>query len=404
MKILHVIASLAPRYGGPSKACVEMASAAAGLGHEVSIYTTNLDGPTELDVPLGEPVVGSGVEIHYFPIQRPRFLRWSLPLAKALRAAIQNVDLVHIHSLYLFPNNIAAHYCRKYGVPYLIRPHGSLDPYLHRRHRWRKWFMELLSERRNFRHASAIHFTTEEEMILARPYIWGAPGFVVPLGVDTRDYESLPTKGTFRAEHPETRGKQIVLFLGRLSFKKGLDILVPAFARVARVRRDVHLVIAGPDDEGFGSRVRTQLTEAGIADRATFTGMLVGTDKLAAFHDANLFVLPSYTENFGISVVEAMVCGLPVVISDKVNLWREVVAGGAGKVVPCDPDRFAKAMLELLDNPESARQTGENGRAVVKDHFDWSRVARSLEQMYRSVLKERRPSERKMRDGTQFGN
>lgn len=138
----------------------------ATLGHFVSIYTTNLDGPIELDMPLDRPVVRDGVEIRFFPIQYPRFWATSSRLARALRKDIRGYDIVHIHTLYLFHSAIAAHYSRKYNVPYLIRPHGTLDPFLYRRHRLRKSIVELLFENRNIKNASAIHFTTDQEKIL----------------------------------------------------------------------------------------------------------------------------------------------------------------------------------------------------------------------------------------------
>ena len=386
MKILHVIANLAPRYGGPSKACFEMARAVARLGHTVSIYTTNQDGPTELDVPTDQPVVRDGVEIRYFPIQHPRFLGFSVPLALALREAIREYDIVHIHSLYLFHNLVAAHYCRKHGIPYIIRPHGTLDPFLYRRHRLRKRIVELLFENKNIKQAAAIHFTTEDEKKLAEPYIFQRPGIVVPLGLELDDYENLPAPGVFRARYPETQGKKLILFFGRLNFKKGLDILARAFGELARARDDVHLVIAGPDNDGFGEQVRAWLNEERVLERTTFTGMLQGEDKLAVLHDADMFVLPSYSENFGISVIEAMACGLPVIISDKVNLWREVEAGGAGKVVPCRVDRLRKAMLELLENPKATEQMGECGKVLVKEHFQWDTIGKVLEDVYGSIV------------------
>jgi glycosyltransferase involved in cell wall biosynthesis len=325
-----------------------MARAVASLGHKVCIYTTNLDGQTELDVPLDQPVFKDGVSIHYFPVQSPRFWRTSIPLGKALQRDIPEYDIVHIHSLYLFHNMVAAHYCSKYNIPYLIRPHGTLDPYIYKRHRLRKRVMELLFEHRNIRHAAAVHYTTEEEKRLARPYTLNAPGIVVPNGLDLSEYESLPKLRTFRSKYSETFGKKIVLFFGRLNFKKGLDILIPAFAKVARMYDDVHLVIAGPDNEGLGDKVRGWLKDDEILDRATFTGMLIGNDKLAVLQDADLFVLPSYSENFGISVIEAMACGLPVIISDNVNIWREVESGGAGKVCPCNVDSFAEMIKSIL--------------------------------------------------------
>lgn len=386
MRILHVISSMAPRYGGPPKACFEMARAVATLGHFVSIYTTNIDGPIELDVPLDRPVVRDGVEIRFFPIQYPRFWATSSRFAWALRKEIRRYDIVHIHNLYLFHSAVAAHYSRKYNVPYLIRPHGTLDPFLYRRHRLRKSIMERLFENRNIRNASAIHFTTDQEKILAEQYTFKTPGIVVPHGLYLEEYKNFPEAGSFRSQYPETVGKSIILYLGRLNFKKGLDILSSAFAKVARRRDDAHLVLSGPDNEGYGEKVRNWLHREGVFDRATFTGMLTGEDKLSILQDADVFALPSYSENFGISVVEAMACGVPVVISDKVNIWREVVAGGAGRVVPCNADRFAEIILDLLDNPEMAKQMGRKGKALVKERFQWSDVALALEDTYRSII------------------
>ena len=386
MKILHVIANLAPRYGGPSKACLEMAQAVKALGHMVTIFTTNQDGSAVLDVPTGLPVNRNGVEIRYFPIQYPRFFGTSIPLANALREKIKDFDIVHIHSLYLFHGMISGYYCRKFNIPYLIRPHGTLDPFIYKRHRFRKFIIESLFENKNIKYATAIHFTSKEEKRLAEQYVFNTPSIIVPNGLYFSEYKNLPQLGTFRSQYPETIGKKIILFFGRINFKKGLDILVRSFGKIAKTRDNVHLVITGPDNDGFGDKVRGWLKEQEILDRATFTGMLLDKDKLSVLRDADIFVLPSYTENFGISLIEALVCGLPVVISDKVNLWREVKKNGAGLVAACDSDRFAEMILYLLDNPDDARMMGKNGNALVKERFQWSNVALSLEDAYHSIV------------------
>jgi glycosyltransferase involved in cell wall biosynthesis len=390
MKILHVIANLDPGYGGPTKACPEMARAVAQLGHQVSIYTTNQAGPGELDVPLDRPVYREGVEIRYFPIQTPRFWRFSLPLARALRRKIPAYDLVHIHSLYLFHSLVAGHYCRRYNIPYLVRPHGTLDPFIYRRHRWRKRLMEYAFENCNIRQAAALHFTTAEEAKLAAPFTFQTPGIVVPLGIDLDEFAGLPEPGRFRARYPEIGEKHIILFFGRVNFKKGLDILAKAFGSVARRRRDVHLVIAGPDNEGWGGRVRTWLSEQGALDRTTFTGMLLGPEKLAVLRDASLFVLPSYSENFGMAVIEAMGAGLPVVISDQVNIWREVKAHQAGRVIPCDAAALADQLLDLLNHPEAATAMAQRARTLVQDRYQWIRVGQSLAEAYAQIIDEHR--------------
>jgi glycosyltransferase involved in cell wall biosynthesis len=391
LNILHVIANLSPRYGGPSKACVEMARATARRGHSVDILTTDQDGPGRLDVPLGTPVVEQGVSTTYFPVSRPRFWGFSAPLGRALRLAIPRHDVVHVHSLYLFHDLVAGHLCRKHGVPYLVRPHGTLDPYIHRRHRLRKQIVEALFENRNLRGAAALHFTSEDERRLAVPYTFGAPGVVIPLGLDLDDYRDLPAAGTFKAAYPVLRDKRVLLFLGRLNFKKGLDILIRAFARICDHRTDTVLVLAGPDNDGLGPRVRAWAVEAGVDDRVLFTGMLLGRVKLAALRDAELFALPSHSENFGISVIEAMACGVPVVISDKVNLSHDVRAADAGLVTPCDADRVGEALLDLLDRPEDAARMGKNGRCLIEECFQWPAIAAQLEALYLALSEGRSP-------------
>lgn len=386
MKVLHVIANLAPRYGGPSKACREMAAAVATLGHQVDIYTTNQDGDGKLPVSLDRPVEENGISIYYYPIQRPRFWGTSLPLARKLGRNIGQYDIVHIHSLYLFHDLVAGRLCQKNCIPYLIRPHGSLDPYLYRRHRLRKRLIELCFQNRVIKGAAAVHYTTEEEMHLAQNYISGVRGVVVPNGLKVDEYQDLPPKGSFRNKYPHIGGGRLLLFMGRVNFKKGLDLLVPAFAKVALEQPDIHLVIAGPDNEGYGRNVRRWLKEQGVVRSATFTGMLQGQDKLAALRDADIFILPSYTENFGISVLEAMACEVPVILSDKVNLWREVKTAEAGVICSTDVQDVAAAIKTLLDDSKLRMRMGRAGKELVVNNYQWSIVARKMESVYRSIV------------------
>lgn len=400
MRILHVIANLAPRHGGPVKACVEMARSLVDMGHEVDIFTTDQDGPNRLNVATDAPHRKDGVNTHFFRAQTLR--GWpcvSFSLWRALRAKVHEYDVVHVHSLYLFHGMVASYYCGKCDVPYLIRPCGALDPYLYKRHRLRKSICEMLFENRNIKNAAAIHFTTEEEKQLAQPFTHGTLGVVAPLGLHLSEYENLPNPGTFRSAYPAIGGKKIILFFGRINFKKGLDILIDAFARVAQVRNDVHLVLAGPDNERYGVKVKTWAREKGIERQTTFTGMLQGNMKLAVLKDSTIFVLPSYTENFGLSVIEAMACGLPVVISNKVNIWREVQSAGAGVVAPCDARRFSAMISALLDDPGRATVMGKRGMALVQSSFSWSNVALKLERIYNLVLED---SELPKHQQTQF--
>jgi glycosyltransferase involved in cell wall biosynthesis len=396
MKILHVIANLAPRYGGPSKACWEMARVVAQLGHEVSIYTTNQDGPGILPVPTDHPLWRAGVQVRYFPIQSPKFWGTSWPLARALRQDIKGVDLVHVHSLYLFHDLVAGYFCRSYRVPYLIQPHGSLDPFIYGRHRWRKRIMEWGFQDHNVRKAAAILFTSADEKTLAASYTFQTPGVVVPLGIDIEEFAAPPEPGHFRALYPEIGHRRIILFFGRVNFKKGFDLLAKAFGMVSRGRDDVHLVIAGPDNDGWGDQVRTWLRQEGVLDRTTFTGMLLGVERMAVLRDSDLFVLPSYSENFGLAVIEAMATGLPVIISNKVNIWKEVQAAAAGRVIPCDAAVLADQILAILNNPELAADMSRKGRALVLDSFDWTKIGRNLVEAYERIIDQHRRSRSKL--------
>ncbi|MBL8837870.1 MAG: glycosyltransferase, partial [Alphaproteobacteria bacterium] len=223
------------------------------------------------------------------------------------------------------------------------------------------------------------------------PYVHGAPGVVVPNGLELGEYAALPPQGAFRARHPEIGDRRIVLFLGRLNFKKGLDLLVPGFAQACTRHADLHLVIAGPDD-GMLADTRGFVAAAGIADRVTFTGMLTGTDKLAALADAYCFALPSYSENFGIAIVEAMACGVPVALSDKVNIWSDVAAAGAGLVGPPTVDEVARQIVALAADPGTARTMGEAGRRLARERYSWDSIARQLESVYRSLAAHGRPA------------
>jgi len=393
MKILHVIADLNPSSGGPPKAALETCQSLVREGQQVTLFTTNLvDGGTS-NVPLGEAVNVEGVNIYYFPCGK--FRKWpvSIPMARAIRENINNFDIVEIHGLYLFPSVVTAYYCRKYKIPYLILPHGSLDPFLRKKGRLKKAIYHLLIEKRNLNNAAAIHYTAEEEKNLAHSALKiRAPALVVPLGLNTNEYSQLPKRNSFRSKYPEVGDKLILLSLGRINFKKGFDLLTKAFGQVAQLRPDARLVIAGPEDTGYGDQVRRWLAEFGVLDKTIFTGMLSGREKLAALADADIFVLPSYTENFGIALVEAMACGLPVITTYKVNIWREIAQAGAGEIIHCDPDELKNAMIKLLDHPDLRKQYGANGRLLVETKYRWDIIARQLVQEYEKIIERNKNS------------
>jgi glycosyltransferase involved in cell wall biosynthesis len=406
MKILQVVESLAPRYGGPSVACPAMCREFARCGHETAIYSTDVDGGGRLDVPLRRPVDDGGVRVHYFRGWTfPPHYKFSWPLARALRTTLPSFDLAHIYSLYGFTTAAASHYCRKYGVPYLLHPHGSLDPFLRRHHRLRKALYSRCFLPPVFADAAAVLFNSAEERRLSRdapelaqlddPAGKGPPSVVVDVGVEEVFFTDATenARREFRGSHPELNGRRLVTYFGRLNFKKGLDILVAAFSAVAREQSDIHLVLAGPDGDGYAAQVRKWLEQEGMRERATFTGNVAGASRVALLQESALMVLPSYTENFGQAVAEAMAAGVAVIISDRVNIWPEVEKARAGLVVPCEPAETAQALRTLLADPAEAREMGRRGRALAAARFPWSAVGDQILRVYEKMLE--RPGRRR---------
>jgi len=391
MKILHVIQNMSPRHGGPVTVLKALARAQALAGLDVALCTTNEDCPAgKMDVRNHAPVIEDGVTIWY---HRVNFfpLVFSVTLAKWLKREIAGFDIVHIHGLYRFPVTYAAWRARRAGVAYVISPHGSLDPFLYKQSRYSlllKRIYERLFDIPNLSHAAAIHYTAEEEAERTAFLGLRAKPVIVANGIDWEFYKNLPARGSFRKRLGLHDRTPLVLFLGRINFKKGLDLLVPAFSQVLQEYPGARLAIVGPDNEGYGFRVRWWCGEQGIADKVLFVDYMGPEEVKQAYVDADVFVLPSYTENFGMTVVEAMACGCPVVISDQVNIWREVQDAGAGFVVRLDPREIADAMCCVLADKESARAMGTRGRRAARERYAWPRIVEQLTQVYRGLIQE----------------
>jgi glycosyltransferase involved in cell wall biosynthesis len=393
MRILHVAASIAPRQGGPSTAVVQMCRALAREGISTSLFTTNLDGDgclnpfgrtPVLEAPLYRPVSNGGVEVRHFPTAWPSRFAYSPALFRHLRGTISQFDLVHIHSVYLFTSLAAAWLARNARVPYIVRPHGTFMPHLRHRHRRLKAAYRLLSGQREWDHASAIHYTSEIERSQASDLRLRAPAVVVPLGLELEQFASLPPRGRFRAGH-DLEGRTLIVFLGRLAERKGLDLLVSAFGVVAADFPNAHLVIAGPDDRGYSLRVAEMVREAGLTDRTTLPGLVIGNEKLALLADTDLWVLPSYGENFGLAVVEALAAGLPVLVSNRVDISSELASAGAAAVTECTVGSLSSNLRELLSDPARRDQLRHNALTTSR-RFSWQARIGALIELYQSIL------------------
>ncbi len=363
MKVLHVIPSVGPLRGGPSFVVREIARGLAAQGVHVEIAATDDNGPARLRI-AGQAATEDGYTIRYFPRQS-RFYSVSLPLFRWLRKHAGDFDIVHIHALFSFPSTAAALCCLARGVPYIVRPLGTLNEWgrAHRRP-WLKRLSILMLERRILNHAAAIQFTTEQERREAAAIAPRATPLIVPNPVP--EPRESPPYGSFRAAHPEIGDRPLILFLSRLDEKKGLDLLLEAYAEVRKSNPASALVIAGDGPARFVREIQRRAVSLGIEDRVIWTGFVSGQEKSALLRDADVFVLPSYSENFGVAVVEAMGAGLPVIVSDQVGIHHEVSRERAGTVVPCAAGRLASAITSLLADPDLRARMGQHGRALAR--------------------------------------
>ena len=385
MRILHVVPTYLPavRYGGPIRSVHALAAAQTRQRAEVEVFTTNVDGPGRLDVPIGVPVELDGVRVTYFACGVPRRLYRSPELGRALESRVTGFDIVHLHSVFLWPTAAAGRAARRHEVPYVVSPRGMLvRDLIRRRSRLPKEAWLRFVERDNLEGAARIHFTSRLELdeALAFPYRW-PPGEVVPNGVE-------PEPGANGDPAPAIRhlceGAPFVLFLGRLSWKKGLDRLIPAM----RALPGTTLVVAGPDDEGLEPALRSLALREGVVDHVRFIGPVHGADKIALLRAAALLAVPSYSENFGNVVLEALLEGCPVALTREVGAAPIVEAAGAGRVVPGDPPALGRALAELLADDSLRRTMGAAGREVTRRDFSWDAVAKRMDALYRAARAE----------------
>lgn len=378
-KILHVIPSVGLQRGGPSVMVRTMARALSQAGLEVHVATTDDNGPDRLHVPHGVPQQEDGATFWYFPRQT-RFYTFSWPLTRWLARHVRDFDLVHIHALFSYAALPAALLAYRARVPYIVRPLGTLNRWgIKNRRPWLKKLSFRVLESHILSCAAGIHYTCEQELVEAGDLGVSASPLIIPNAVD------LP-EGEVRASLKLPEDRKVILFLSRLDRKKGLDLLFEAFARVRTECPSAVLVLAGTGDPEWVASLKEIADRLGIASYVVWAGFLTGEDKWAALGAADVFVLPSYSENFGIAIVEAMACGCPVVLSDQVGIHREITRAGAGLVTPCRVEEVTRAILKVLNDSALRSRMSENGVRMARQQFSVEVVSRKLAETYASVI------------------
>lgn len=389
MKILHMNPAFYPAtaYGGTVEVAYRLTTKLSQRGHDVTVCTSDA-----LDKENRNPscnFVIDGVQVHYFK-SVSNFLNWrrfviTPSMICKLGEFIKNVDIVHLHGSRNFQNIIAHYYALKYGVPYVLQAHGSLVTFFQKG--ILKKVFDVLWGRRVLQHASKVIALNSIE---ANQYIaMGVPEDkieILPNGIDLSEFEVLPQKGTFRVKWGINNEQKIILFLARINKIKGLDILIEAFSKVTSEIPNTRLIIAGPDD-GYLEKTKERVTHLGIKDNVVFTGPLYGQDKLEAFVDGEIYVLPSSYEIFSISAIEACACGTPVIVTDRCGIASEISNSNAGIVVPYDANALRDALIKYFNTGKDIRnQYSHNGRTLTQNRFDWNNIVKELEIIYLKVV------------------
>ncbi len=383
MRYLHLISSLNLEGGGPAAGVLALTEAGLRQGHDIEIAT--LDAPG-----AARPADALCVIHHLGPTQlgsysyAPRLLPW-------LRREAAGYDAVVVHGLWQYQGLAAWRALRDAATPYFVFTHGMLDPWFKRTYPL-KHLKKLLywpwAEYRVLRDARAVLFTCEQERLLARQSfaLYRVNEAVSPFGSPEPAGDPGQQRKAFLDAWPELAGRRILLFLGRIHPKKGCDLLIEAFAQASARHPDLHLVIAGPDATGWRAELQREATALGI-QRLTWTGMLHGDLKWGALRAAEAFVLPSHQENFGIAVTEALSCGVPVLISREVNIWREIEAGNAGLVAGDTLNETTHMLQRWLRLDERAKQRmSRNGRQLFQSRFQIDAAASGLAQVMQQHL------------------
>ena len=388
MRVLQIVPSVSLVYGGPSQMVLGLSKALAQAGIEITLITTNSNGDTDqppLDVPIATPVQQDGYKIIYFPCSPFRRYKFSFGLLRWLATNANQYDLAHIHALFSPVSTAAATIARLKKLPYILRPLGTLDPADLRKKKQLKQVYGFCLERPNLAGAAGVHFTSPEEAKVSARYGTKTKDLVIPLGVDLP--HNLPRKGITLQKLKITKDCPLILFMSRIDPKKGLDLLLPALEKLQIEGLNFHFVLAGanPQDLDYENKIKQIIQTSKLDQRTTITGFVQGELKLELLQDADIFVLPSYYENFGIAVAEAMATGTPVVISDRVHIWQDIESANAGWVTPCEVEKITETLKIALQAEVDRKQRGENARQLTQAKYSWRAIAQSMIEAYREI-------------------
>jgi glycosyltransferase involved in cell wall biosynthesis len=388
MKVLHVIPGVGSVYGGPSLSVLSLVEYQTRQGMAVDVVTTNMNGPQQLDVPTQTWVAEKGYRIQYFPCWYLQDYKISISLAQWLKLHVQDYDIVNTHAIFSHANLAAYQTCQRDRVPYIMHPHGMLEPWTLRYKKWKKQPYYQFIEKPALEQASAIRVLATTEVENLQQLGIQTPLALIPNGISAEILATTSDSFLFYQSFPATIDKTLILFLGRIDPKKGLDLLAQAFAQAYQEFPHIHLVIAGPDNIGYLDTVKQFFATQQCLHAVTFTGMITGTLKAAALATADIYVAPSYSEGFSMSVLEGMQAGIPCIITTGCN-FPEADEARVAHVVEINADAIANALINCLKDPTAAKAMGDRARQFVQKNYTWDKISSDLIQVYQKVLSQK---------------
>ena len=374
MRILQVIHYFSPLHGGGSiNAAYNISKHLAERGHEVTIFTTDFE--------LDDEYVQSLDGVHVIPfhcIANIGKMLISPKMKERLKKEIKDFDVIHMHNFRSYQNIVAHHYAKRYNIPYILQAHGSVLPFFQKQ--GLKRIFDLFFGYTILRDSSRVIAVTKIEAEQYREIGMGEDKIeIMPNGIDLSEYSNLPETGEFRRKYLIREDEKVILYLGRIHKIKGIDLLVNAFADLVKELDEVRLVIVGPDD-GFLATLKKQIDDLKLGNKILFTGPLYERDKLKAYVDADVYVLPSVYEIFGITVLEACACGTSVIVTDRCGIADFV--DKVGYVVEYDKEHLRDAIFKIVCDEGLGKRFGEEGKRLVKEEFEWDRIVKKLEGLY----------------------
>jgi glycosyltransferase involved in cell wall biosynthesis len=389
MRILQVISSFPPAYsyGGPLKFAFELSKELVKKNHDVTVYTTDVfDSNSRLKYNTN-PEIMDGIQVYRFRNISNALCRIHFSCAPtmffSLKNKIRDFDIIHLHEYRSFQAMCVQYWAKKYHIPYIVQAHGAVLPFFEKQNL--KKIYDFVGGRKVLENAATcVALTNTESDQYISMGVSKNKIAIIPNGIENSQYSDLPPRGQFRSKYHIFENERIILSLGRIHKIKGIDLLVAAFSQLCNQTNNVKLVIAGPDG-GSLAQIQQQVRELHLENNVIFTGPLYGNDKIEAYIDADVFVLPSRHEAFPMTVLEAWACGTPVIATNNCCISDIIRYTDDNIIVEFDPVHMKEKILELLNNDEKRKEIGKKGKKLVRDNFDITQIVQKVEGVYETI-------------------